>query len=145
MPDVLDLLDNLESLNIKQVAIEALRDNEEIMADLNAGQMAKGKRATGTDIKPAYAPLTIELKKEKSGLASVTDRVTLYDTGSHYRNLYADVKGDEIEYGSKDPKSEDLQKKYGAIYGLTNDSKEELIEGHLEGDFYDKVKEATGL
>jgi hypothetical protein len=143
--DALELLENLQQFDVKATAVEALKENEEVMADLNATQLSQGKRATGTEIRPPYAPLTIEIKKTKSGLAAITDRVTLYDTGSHYRNLYAEVKGDEIEYGSKDLKIDDLQKKYGAIYGLTKESKEDLIESHLEGDFLQKAHDATGL
>jgi hypothetical protein len=145
MADAFELLQNMKSLDVKATASEAAKDNEGVMAGLNATQMSQGKRATGTDIRPDYHPLTVELKSGRSGLAGVTDRVTLYDTGSHYRQLYADVVGDEIVYGSRDMKSAELQKKYGAIYGLNEESKDELVEGHLKGSFYQKVREATGL
>lgn len=144
MADALDLLENWENLNVGSIVHETIQENAEAMADLNALQLSQGKRATGTDIKPAYHPLTIELKKGQSGLSGITDRVTLYDTGSHYRNLYAQVKGDEIEYGSRDHKSESLQKKYGAIYGLTEESRDELVNQHLEGSFNSKIHEALG-
>lgn len=145
MADALEFLETLQTLNIEAAAIDALEGNEKVMADLNATQLAQGKRATGTTIRPEYHPLTIELKKGRSGLAGITDRVTLFDTGSHYRKLYADVKGQEIEYGSKDEKSEDLQKKYGAIYGLTEESVEELVESHLRGDFIEKIENYLGI
>jgi diphthamide synthase (EF-2-diphthine--ammonia ligase) len=125
--------------------VETLRENEKVMADLNASQMAQGKRATGTDIRPDYKPLTIALKEGKFGLAGVTDHVTLYNTGSHYQKLYAEVEGDEIEYGSKDSKSESLQEKYGAIYGLTDDSLDDLVEGHVRSDYVKKISDQLGL
>jgi len=149
----LDLLENLEALNIPSVAVTTLKENSERMADLIAGQLAQGLRSDGSEILPSYKPLTIELKHEKSGLAAVTDHVTLYDTGEHYKELYVEIKGDEIEYGSHDDKSEKLQEKYdvkgrkgnGSIYGLTEDSKDELVEGHLSNRFQSLITESTGL
>jgi hypothetical protein len=145
--DALELFTNLEGMNIHAIAMDALKMNTDVMADLNAEQMAQGIRATGSEIKPAYHPLTVEIKRtEKTGLAAVTDHVTLYDTGSHYRQLYAEVKGDEIEYGSRDSKSEKLENKYGrTIYGLTEDSREELVQGSLQGDFCELAHIELGL
>ena len=149
MADVLDLVDNLNRVNVKDIAEETIRGRREIIADINASQMARGKRSDGSDILPSYSELTISLKKEKSGLAGVTDHVTLFDTGAHYRALYADIRGDEIEYGSHDEKSGKLQKKYdtsrGSIYGLDNDSREDLVEGFLRSDFETEIEKITGL
>jgi hypothetical protein len=149
----LDLLENLEALDPEAVAIEVLEENTNVMADLIAGQLAQGLRSDGSEILPSYAPLTIELKKNKSGLAGVTDHVTLFDTGSHYEKLYTEVKGDELEYGSKDNKSAGLQEKYdrkgksskGSIYGLTEDSKDDLTGGHTEPQWQKKIEAKTGL
>jgi hypothetical protein len=144
--DALELIENLERLDVKLISVETIDENSSVIADLNAAQMAKGKRSTGTDINPQYHPLTIELKKGRSGLAGVTDHVTLFDTGSFYHNMYAQVKGDEIEYGSKDFKSEKLEKKYGStIFGLDEGSQEVLIDEFLQPSFYEKVHEVTGL
>jgi hypothetical protein len=146
MGDPLSLVETLEAVNLSKIASESLEQHEETIADLNASQMATGRRSDGSEILPSYADLTIELKSQKSGLAGVTDRVTLFDQGDHYRQLYADVQGEKIEFGSKDPKSEKLQEKYGdKIYGLGPDAKEELVEGHLRGTWQEKVEAATGL
>ena len=124
MPDALDLLETLHGVNIAATAAETIEEKGEVMADLNAEQLAQGLRSDGTEILPDYAPLTVELKKEKSGLAAVTDHVTLYDTGSFYRQLVAEVQGDAIIYDSRDEKADDLDEKYstakGSIYGLTS-------------------------
>lgn len=147
--DALDLLETLEQVNIKALAVETIEEKAEVMADMNAEQLAQGIRSDGSEILPSYKPLTIEIKSEKSGLAGVTNRVTLYDEGDHYRGLYTEVQGDELIQGSRDPKSEKLDKKYstakGSIYGLTEDNQEELVESHLRGSFYEKIHEITGL
>lgn len=149
MADALEILQVLKGLDVEAIAISTIEENEKAMADLNAEQLARGLRADGSEILPSYADLTIELKSEKSGLAGVTDHVTLYDTGDHYAGLYADVQGDEIEQGSHDEKSASLQKKYstkkGSIYGLTADSREELITGPVGASWKKKIESATGL
>lgn len=145
----MDLFENMRDLDLRQKAKDALEANEETIADLNATQMAAGLRSDGTEILPSYADLTILLKSEKAGLSGVSDHVTLYDEGDHYRELYADVVGDELEVGSRDEKSDDLDFKYstqrGSIYGLNEDSREELVESRLRGDFLELIHEHTGL
>lgn len=147
--DALEVLENLEQVNIKQIAVDSFNEVKEIAADLNATQLSQGVRSDGSELLPSYAPLTIELKKQKSGLASVTDHVTLFDTGEFYRELYAEAQGDDIEYGSKNEKAEKLNKKYstrrGSIFGLDDDTSDDLVEGHLKPTFYDNAHEATGL
>lgn len=143
-----EIEDNLKTLDLAAIANKTLVDNQKVMADLNAVQLSQGLRADGKDIVPSYKALTVELKQNKPGLAGVTDRVTLFDEGDHYRELYAEVQGQEIEYGSRDPKSAKLQEKYGKygpIYGLTNDSNEELVEQHLRPAFQSLIEEVTGL
>jgi hypothetical protein len=144
--DALELLEVIEQLDVSKVASDSLQENKEIIADLNASQMYTGLRADGSEILPAYTPLTIEIKKSKG---QITDRVTLRDTGDFQASLYAEVKGEEIEYGATDEKAEKLDKKYstrkGSIFGLNEDSMDDLVEGHLKGTFYDKLHEETGL
>ncbi len=147
--DALELEMVLESVDIPRAASATIERNEEVIADLNATQMSQGKRSDGSEILPSYRPMTVDLKMKKSGLAGVTDRVTLFDKGDHYRGLYAKVKGLDIEYGSADQKSEKLQDKYdtarGSIYGLNLDSRDELVEGHLRSDFQNDIEKQTGL
>lgn len=143
--DVLELLDNLKSLDIRELAIEAAKDGEQEMVNAMENQLSQGLRADGTDIAPPYTPFTIMMKEQKSGLSSVTDVVTLFDTGSHYAKLYVDVQADFIEYGSKDVKSPALQKKYGRIYGLTEESIDDFIEDFLDERFKSKVERRIGL
>jgi hypothetical protein len=63
--------------------------------------------------------------------------------------LYAKVMGRELEFGSKDEKSEKLEKKYatakGALYGLTEDSRDELVESHLRPEWMKDISGKTGL
>lgn len=149
MADAGEILDVLKSMDLQAIAAESLEANAETIADLNAEQLARGLRADGSQILPEYAQLTIDIKKTKSGLSGVTDHVTLYDTGDHYQQLYADVKGVEIEYGSRDEKSARLEKKYATkrapLYGLTIDSRDILMSGPVKKYWETKIEKLTGL
>ena len=147
--DALEVLENIQKLNVTEAASQTVADSVELIADLNATQLSQGRRSDGSETKPDYTDFTIEQKSQKSGLSGVFDRVTLYDTGAFYRGLYATVQGEDVTIGSTDPKEPSLEKKYstqkGSIFGLNEDSKEELITGHLQSKWENKVAEITGL
>lgn len=145
--DGLEMIEMLEALNVKDICIETSMESEDQMIEANADQLSQGIRRDGSDIEPPYTQFTIFEKEKKSGLAAITDVVTLFDTGSHYAKLFAKTYPDgTLEHGSKDEKSEDLQEKYGDdIYGLTEESKEALIEDYIEPRFQGKIERTTGL
>jgi hypothetical protein len=149
----LDLQNVLNGLNIDGVITEVLTKKSNALADYNAYQLSEGLRSDGSQITPGYAPLTVMLKQTKSGLAGVTDHVTLYDTGSFYEEMYSQVKGDEIEYGSKDSKADRLQARYdksskngtGSIFGLTDKSREMITETETGPLWKQLIEDKTGL
>jgi|GEM_PF-1306716 len=145
----MDLLENIEALDIPVICSEVLQSNEEVIADLNATQLSQGLRSDGTKITPEYAELTVMLKEGKSGLAGVTDRVTLFDQGDYYRGLYAEVQGQDLIQGSVDDKADSLDKKYGTSKGkltaLNEDSADELANGFLSPQFKTRIEQETGL
>lgn len=144
-----DLLDALNEVDIETTVVKILKSNEGIMEDLMTEQLSKGFRSDGTPILPDYAPLTVELKSGRPGLAGVTDRVTLYDTGNHYSELFARIEGQTYEIGSTVEYSAKLEKKYstrkGSIYGLNEDSRDELAESHLRPEWEESIEKQTGL
>lgn len=147
--DGLEVLEQLQRLDVRQVASDSLVAVEDVMADLNASQLAQSTRSDGSETLPTYRDITIEKKKKKSGLSGVSDRVTLYDTGAFYRALYAKVQGEDIEFGSADWKADKLDEKYstqrGSIFGLTEDSRDDLVESHLRDEWERRVEDVTGL
>lgn len=144
--DALEYLEVLNSVDIDDACKKALTKNTELIADMNAARIVQGRRANGSEILPEYAPLTIEIKKTKSGPSAITDHVTLYDEGHFIQKVYAEMKGDELEQGSKDVKSESLEKKYGAtIFGTSEEDQEELVNQNLRYDVYEAINQQTGL
>lgn len=140
----LQYLAKLEDLQVTQLAEESLNATSEPAVDIIAGQLAMGMRADGTEITPSYSPLTIELKKKKSGLSAITDRVTLYDTGQYYAGLYQVAKAGKITWGSRDSKADKLQQKYAGrggkgLLGFNREGRAEY-KPILQKDFNKRVK-----
>lgn len=82
----------------------------------------------------AYALSTINLKKDKEGLAAITDHVTLYDEGYFYGSFKLSFK-DEKYYIEADTlkKDNDLQEIWGEdILGLTDESLQLVINLAIE-------------
>lgn len=76
-----------------------------------------------------YSPVTIEIKKSKTGKGSKTANITLYDTGEYYEShkVKVDASGFEI---NADPIKDDtnLFDEWGEeIVGLTDESLQKLI------------------
>lgn len=147
MSSPMDLLETLQGLNIKDQAVSALSEHEEGIADQIAGQLSAGVNGDGSAITPEYAFLTIQLKTGKPGLSGVTDRVTLFDEGDHYKELFTEVeKSGEFISGSHDEKSLDLQAKYGeGIYQPGETARQNVIDEGLRESWENKIAESTGL
>lgn len=114
--------------SLPDVVLESVKDNEAEIIDLNIEEQLfqKGIDSEGQAITPGYSPLTISIKTAKG---QPTDRVTLRDTGDFHRSFQISYGNDAFAFFATDPKSQDLEKKYGGeIFGLTDDSLEEAIE-----------------
>jgi hypothetical protein len=115
----------LDRFEILAEVRETIEETAGTIADFNRKQLFAGKRSTGADIKPDYAPLTILIKDQKG---QPTDRVTLKDKGDFYEEISVDVNSETFELVSSNEKTEDLKAKYGdRILGLSVDSKSEYV------------------
>jgi hypothetical protein len=141
----IELLEALDQVNIPQIAEDAINETSQQAADILATQMATGINSIGQRL-PDYSAFTVDFKQQYGvGLGKVSDRRTLYMTGEHYSELYVRAQGEEIEFGSHDPKSEFIQKREGnEIYGFNADSRETYAPITFE-KFKEKFTEQTGL
>lgn len=111
---------------LDKIIIDAVKENEHIVIDLNTEQLWQGKESTGEPITPGYRPMTISIKSIKG---QPTNRVTLKDEGDFYRGFFVNYGNDWFALGSDDEKAQKLERKYGTdIYGLTQESIDELCE-----------------
>lgn len=132
-----------EELDTGEIAKKIVRDNDNILIDMNAQDQlyAKGVNRLGVRIDEyqPYRPLTIKVKIEKR---QPYDRVTLKDTGEFYDSFYVETAEDRFYIKASDEKTNWLIKKYGAeIFGLTNDSLAEFINDYVKDESYNRVKE----
>ena len=132
-----------EELDTGEIAKKIVRDNDNILIDMNAQYQlyAKGVNRLGVRIDEyqPYRPLTIQVKIEKR---QPYDRVTLKDTGEFYDSFYVETAEDRFYIKASDEKTNWLIKKYGAeIFGLTNDSLAEFINDYVKDEAYNRVKE----
>lgn len=132
-----------EELDTGEIAKKIVRDNDNILIDMNAQDQlyAKGVNRLGVRIDEyqPYRPLTIKVKIEKR---QPYDRVTLKDTGEFYDSFYVETAEDRFYIKASDEKTNWLIKKYGAeIFGLTNDSLAEFINDYMKDEAYNRVKE----
>lgn len=132
-----------EELDTGEIAKKIVRDNDNILIDMNAQDQlyAKGVNRLGVRIYEyqPYRPLTIQVKIEKR---QPYDRVTLKDTGEFYDSFYVETAEDRFYIKASDEKTNWLIKKYGAeIFGLTNDSLAEFINDYVKDEAYNRVKE----
>lgn len=145
MADPLDLIESLDALDIPGIAVKVLEEKRDTMAQLNVNQMMAGKNTLNEEIGEYANELYAEVKNRMNPLPGfgVPD---LKVTGDFHRGLYAEIKGDEIEYGSKDSKEGKLQGQYGSeIFGLSEDSKEQLVESELQPAWQSEIESQTGL
>lgn len=117
----------LNEQTFKRIILNAVKEQESDVLDLQKGQLNAGVLDKGDAIEPPYAPYTVAKKKKKS---QDTDRVTLRDTGSFYNKQYVKFHRDSFEITSRDRKTQKLKRKYdgrgrlgGDIFGLTEESK----------------------
>lgn len=132
-----------EELDTGEIAKKIVRDNDNILIDMNAQDQlyAKGVNRLGVRIDEyqPYRPLTIQVKIEKR---QPYDRVTLKDIGEFYDSFYVETAEDRFYIKASDEKTNWLIKKYGAeIFGLTNDSLAEFINDYVKDEAYNRVKE----
>lgn len=142
------LRDRLLKLQGREVdiAVGAIKKNEDVLPDFVASQLAQGVMKDGEKSDFTYSPFTIAVKKTRSGLSSVTSHLTNYDTGESYRQLYAKVKNSEIEFGTTTDKEESISDRMdGKAFGLTPDNKEEFVRQHVQQDFIKMIKDELKL
>lgn len=111
-------LQNLKSF-LENVFKEELRNQREFIAQLNREQLSKGERADGTNM-PEYV--------EDSRQPSAPGPVTLLETGEFYEGIEPMFSESQFDLTSTDDKTPFLESKFGAIFGLTDESLQRLID-----------------
>ncbi|MCW3108482.1 MAG: hypothetical protein JWQ09_2988 [Segetibacter sp.] len=127
-------------------AIGIVERHKEDIADLQAEQLAKGKNRKGEDINPQYSDYTIELKKQKQGLAGIYSHVTYFDTGDLYKSLYTQIEGKKFSLQSESFKFEKMIKRSGQnVVGLDLEMRKRFVEEVTRPEMAGIVKQKLGI
>lgn len=152
MATVTQMTDRLTQLasQLPMIAKLSVMETKEPYLNLNAEQWAKGITKLGERISldgdPFYSPFTVRYKKEHgSGLGAVTDRVTMYMTGSMYGSADLELKENNLNVTFGVPYAADLiERTTDKVFGLTNDNMG-TYRGVFMNTFKPKVIEITKL
>lgn len=134
MEALFNLISRVESMNADVFMEKLLSDKgfQQAIIDLNTQNQLfdKGIDSRGRSLGP-YRPLSINIRKEK-GLS--TDHVQLFFEGAFYASFHINVGLGYFEIdGNPIKPSMDLTERYGEdIFGLTDESKELLVEWLIE-------------
>ena len=138
-----ELQRRLNNFDIRQEVVETIEETADTIADFNRKQLFAGIRSTGSEIKPAYAPVTVLIKDQKG---QPTDRVTLKDIGDFYDSIDVDVNSQTYELVATDAKADQLMDKYGnRILGLTKESRSEYVNYTFFPALKDRITRKIGF
>lgn len=136
---------NINKLDLAKEAMFVVVDMKQFILDLNKDQLADGINKNGTLIQPSYK---LSTKKYKLALGR-TGNVDLLKTGDYQEAMKLDVKS-KTEYliYSSDWKNFMLLKRYASTipyFGLTSQSRSQLLNNGFRMQLADRVKEVTNL
>jgi hypothetical protein len=128
MATVKELYKKTKRINLIKLVVQVLDlpEVQDFIADKNKDQLNSGLTIEGEKITPDY--VSDDYAKAKQDMNSKPGLFTpdLFLSGDFYEGLTADLAGQNIEIFSTDWKSDDLEKKYGDIFGLTKSNMEQL-------------------
>lgn len=132
------MLKQVESLDIMQIARASVKKTLPALEQANRDQLLNGQNANETKITPYYKPTTLAIKRQKN---QETRFVTLKDTGSFHQKIKATLQGDEYNMTSGDWKTEKLEEKYGEkILGVGGVHKRSYVEGPLNEATFNELE-----
>ena len=137
MTDVLDLIETLNNLNIKDEVVKAIQATTDEIAFANTDQLMHGTRSDGS-MMPPYSPVSVSKYHKPNG------PIRLYDTGAFHKSFKA--KADSSGFIIDAVDLYDLEDRYGeTIYGLNDLSQEFYNEEEFFPIFSDNIEQKTGL
>ncbi len=141
-----DLLERLQSLNLRELLADSIEETAPEYVELNTQQLFKGLDGMGQSIRPLYRSAKYARVKNQSNPLPGYGTPDLKLTGAFYQGYELKVEGDELVKDSDVDYADQLFEKYGNEIGqLDEENHEEYIQENLAPAFYDRVREQTGL
>lgn len=122
-----DYVKRLQSVSDDQIdkgILDVIKANEQKLIDLNEEQLTSGFDADGQPLKPYKNPKYANFKL-RINPKGVTD---LRLTGNFFKSFFVRDDNFPVTVFATDQKTQALQKKYGAIFNFTEQSKTQITE-----------------
>ena len=110
---------------VEKESLKSVEKDADKVVEIEKDRLFSGKTYTGESIVPEYAPRTVQIKTKKG---QPTDRVTTRDTGYFHSRLELQVSKSIVTFTSDDGVQIYLEKKYDNLMGLSEKSKELIIQ-----------------
>ena len=148
MTTVADLMESIQSVNLKEAIDQAITETAAAYIWLNTEeQLFKGLDTEGNQLTPLYKSPSYARKKNQLNPAPGLGVPDLKLSGSFYQKQKLTVQGDTLQLDSDVDHAQYLEKNYGAdmIYGLNDQNQEEYNFGAFQDAFAEKITDQTGL
>lgn len=139
---LLDFANRLDKINFEKLALETIRETDQIIIGFNHDQLMKGKDSKGVALRP-YQSLSYAKYKRKLNPRGVTD---LRLTGAFHQGWQVIATRFPVKVMSRDEKTPILTKKYGIdIFGMNENNEKSYAQNDFKPKFYQKVRSNLGL
>ena len=152
MATVSQLIERLQNLrdNLPQIVADSIEQSKDKFLALNASQLVSGLDGLGKttlDGVDFYQPSTIRKKKRYGvGYGSITDHITLYDSGEMQKSETLEIQGDQVITDFNTDYSKYVLDRTGpAVLSLNEENKTNYIFGPMFEAMRPKVEELTQL
>lgn len=141
-----DMYNAFKSLDMEQAGRNAIEQTKERMIYLNKSQLNLDSQKSDGKYLRQYFDREYAIYKHELNPFPGLGNPDLNLTGKFYSEFFATVKGDKIEFGSTDSKSEGLQSKYGKnIFGLTSENEYDYATETVRPKIVSYIEKVTGL
>jgi hypothetical protein len=147
MATISQVLRNVNKLDLYSASMKVVKKDEEPILNLNKKQLfSDGENNKSKKLK-RYRNGMYELEKHERNPAPGLGIPDLFNTGKFYKKFKIKILSKkEYEMFSTDDKAIALQKKYGKdIFGLSENSRNEMVEKFFERDLMKEIKQIIKL
>jgi hypothetical protein len=147
------LIENLQRFDLAAEQEKIIEEHKDVLADLQAEQW--GERSVDNmdrsiklldNVSGVYRPFTIEKKqREGIGLGSVISRITLFQTGELYKELFTTITNGKFFLSSSVPYFKKLMRRTGDVTGLDYEQRLKFAETYTRPGIRKVLKEKIGI
>jgi hypothetical protein len=119
---------NVQAIDFEKIVLGSAMESKEYIVDLNTDQLRRGLNSDGKSLNPELANNDYARAKKAQGGQAPLGTPDLFDTGDFHSSFYAEWEKDGIKVDATDWKTVKLYKKYEALFGLTENSLQDLGE-----------------